>query len=228
MKKLLALACLFVATAAPAQQPITWRFDNLATIGNNSVSTVGAPKVIDTNIGKAVHFEGHGDTGDALFFDTLPLTGTLPYTWEVIFRPSSAGAPAQRFFHLQEAGSQSRRLFEIRIVDSKWCLDVFAANYPTGTPPRSAVMLFCDAKHLLPLDQWYAVAAVYDGKILRGYINGVLQAETPVDLLPLGPGGTSVGTRFNKRDFFTGDVFSARFSRSALAVSDLLKIPEHK
>jgi hypothetical protein len=28
-------------------------------------------------------------------------------------------------------------------------------------------MLNCDAGHLFPLDRWYAIAAVYDGKVLR-------------------------------------------------------------
>jgi hypothetical protein len=52
-----------------------------------------------------------------------------------------------------------------------------------------------------------------------------LQGEIAVDLLPLGPGRTSIGTRIDRRNFFTGDIFLARFTNSALPVAELLKVP---
>jgi len=76
-----------------------------------------------------------------------------------------------------------------------------------------------------PLDQWYAVAATWDGTTLRGYVNGQLQGEAAGTLTPLGSGTTSVGTRIDKRDFFTGDVFSARFSPKVIAPSGFLTVP---
>jgi hypothetical protein len=88
-------------------------------------------------------------------------------------------------------------------------------------------MLNCDEQHLFPLDHWYALTTTYDGTTLRTYIDGILQGETAVALLPLGKGGTSVGTRYTKRDYFTGDMFSARFTAKALAPADFLKVPKH-
>ncbi len=229
MMKRAVLGCLLLSSlAAMSQQSITWRFDNLSHIGGNAPTIIGAPRLIDTDLGKAIHFEGNATAGDALFFDTLPLSGTLPYTWEVIFRPSSAGGKEQRFFHLQEDGTETRRLFETRLIDGKWCLDSFAVNVVPNETAHSAVLLKCDAEHLFPLDRWYAVAAIYDGKTLRSYINGILQGEADVKLFPLGRGGVSVGTRYNKRDFFTGDVFSARFTVRPLPLSELLKVPVEK
>jgi hypothetical protein len=225
MRRLLLAAVMVWSVTAVAQKPVVWRFDNVTSIGGLPVTTIGSPKLVDTDLGKAIHFEGKGEVGDALYVDTLPLTGTLPYTWEVVFRPSSAGTPTQRFFHLQEAASQSRRMFELRIIEGKWCLDSFATNTPAGEPAPSAVILKCDVEHLHPLDQWYAIAAVYDGTTLRSYVNGVLQGEAPVKLSPLGKGGTSIGTRYNKKDFFTGDVFSARFTSEALSINKLLQLP---
>jgi hypothetical protein len=228
MKNLL-LTLLFITATLPVQQPApqsaTWRFDNLTKIGGVQPTVIGAPKVIATDIGKAVHFEGNNSAGDALFLDTLPLTGTLDYTLELIFRPSSKGQTEQRIFHLQEEGTQSRRMFEIRIHDDKWCVDTVAVNEVPGQPARSGIMLNCDPQHLFPLDRWYAIATTYDGKMLRTYVNGALQGEVAVALLPLGKGGTSIGTRYTKRDYFTGDMFSARFTRRALAPAELLKVP---
>lgn len=228
MKRLVsvwALVVLASAIAASAQQPGVWRFDNVNKIGGVQPVAVGSPKVIDTDIGKAIHFEGNNTAGDALFVPALPLTGALDYTLELIFRPSSKGQTEQRILHLQEDGTQSRRMFEIRIHDDKWCIDTVAVNQVSGEPMHSGIMLNCDAQHLFPLDRWYAIATTYDGKMLRTYVNGILQGEVAVALLPLGKGGTSIGTRYTKRDYFTGDMFSARFSSKALAPDEFLRVP---
>ncbi len=143
----------------------------------------------------------------------------------MIFRPSAGGQTEQRIFHLQEDGTQSRRMFEIRIHEDKWCIDTVAVNEVAGQPARSGIMLNCDAQHLFPVDRWYAIATTYDGKMLRTYVNGILQGEMAVALLPLGKGGTSIGTRYTKRDYFTGDMFEARFSTKALSPDQFLKVP---
>src|SRR5581483_1643183 len=244
--KLLAAAILTLAVPATAQQAITWRFGNLSKIGGVPVATIGHPQVVDTSIGKAIHFEGHGDpdpanpqsgnpTGDALLLNTAPLSGFPTYTFEVIFRPSSKGAPAQRFFHMQDANSPSRRMFEIRIVNHQWCLDTVAIDIATvgidsarqqqGSPEHHGFTIVRDPPHLHPLDRWYAVAATYDGKILRGYVDGQLQGQISVNLSPLPPGTTSIGTRIDRRDFFTGDLYSARFTPRVLPPADFLKVP---
>jgi len=225
MKRLFLALALFAPTL-PAQQPITWHFDNLTSIGGNPATIIGAPKVVSTDLGKAIHFEGNNTAGDAIFLPTLPLTGTLDYTLELIFRPSPRGQTEQRIFHLQEDGTQSRRMFEIRIHDDKWCIDTVAVSAVGGQPDdRAGIMLNCDAQHLFPVGHWYAVATTYDGKVLRTYVNGILQGESAVALRPLGKGGTSIGTRYTKRDYFTGDIFAARFSTKALPVGQLLKVP---
>ncbi len=224
MRALFAGAMLLATTAAGAQQTV-WRFDSVTRVAGHAVTAVGAPAVVETELGKAVHFNGHGATGDALFVDDNPLAGTPDYTFEVIFRPSSAGMPEQRFFHVQESASESRRMFELRIHDGKWCLDAVAIMARAGEPTKSGVILQCDAAHLFPLDRWYAIQAAHDGKMLRAYVDGALQGEIAVALAPLGPGGTSVGTRYTRRDFFTGDIFSARFTPRALAPAEFMRVP---
>lgn len=233
--KLLAAAIIMLAVSAVAQQAVTWRFENLTKIGGAQVTTMGEPQVVETPIGKAIHFEGRGrasganpnsgdPSGDAIFLNAAPLSGDAVYTFEVIFRPSSKGAPAQRFFHMQDSNSQSRRMFEIRIVNNEWCLDTVGIDAGRG-PEQHGVALNCDAAHLHALDRWYVVAATYDGKTLRGYVDGELQGEIAVTLAPLPPGTTSVGTRIDKRDFFTGDVYAARFTPRVLSTRDFLKVP---
>lgn len=207
--------------AAPPAPPNsqTWTFDRLDKIGGHKPTLAGEPRVIDTPLGKAVEFDG---VDDALFFDVHPLAGAETFTWEAVFRPDG-GAEEQRWFHLNEtpaagADTENRMLFEIRVVDGQWCLDTFveAGN------ARKALL---DRSHLHPLGAWHHVAAVYDGRELRSYINGEQDGGAAIKLAPQGPGRTSVGVRINKLFYFKGAVRQARFTPRALAPDEFLKLP---
>ena len=191
-----------------------WRFDRLENIGGHTTKVEGQPRLIDTPFGKAVEFNG---AGDALFIEGHPLAGAATFTWEVIFRPDSNGKPAQRFFHMQEIGSDTRLLFETRLVEGNWYLDSFA-----NTPAGSKALIDKNLVH--PLDRWYHVAMVYDGRMFRNYVNGVMQGEAEVKLAPQGAGRTSVGVRINRVDYFKGAIRLARMTKRALAVNEFLKV----
>jgi hypothetical protein len=134
--------------------------------------------VIATPGGKAVEF---GGVDDALFLNVHPLAGVDAFTWEVIFRPDVGGAAEQRFFHFQEKGTETRMLFEIRVIDGKWCLDSFALS---GTESKALM----DRSKLHTLGAWHHAAAVYDGKQYRNYVDGVLQNSAELHLAPQGAG----------------------------------------
>ncbi|WP_420238835.1 LamG domain-containing protein [Telmatobacter bradus] len=223
------LSCALLASHAqatpqpPAPQPEqTWRFDNLSSIGGHPVQVVGHPELIGTPYGKAVQFHGPGNgQGDGIFVPAHPLAGASTYTWEVIFRPDADGPQAQRFFHLQEQNpdtgedTPNRMLFEIRIVDGQWCLDSYAksnASYRT--------LLNCKALH--PLGQWYRMAVVYDGHMLRNYVDGELQGEGELTLTPQLAGRSSVGMRINNRDPFKGAILLSRTVPRALTPAEFL------
>ncbi len=199
--------------AAPSGE--LWRFDRLDRIGGHQTSLLGHPHLIDTPYGGAVVFNG---VDDGIFLDVHPLAGTEKFTWEVIFRPDPGGAPEQRFFHLQEEGTDSRMLFEIRVVGNQWCLDSFAK---TGSGARALL----DRGKLHPLGAWYVVAAVYDGKEFSNYVDGELQGSGELHLSAQKAGRTSVGVRINKVNYFKGAVLTARMTPSALPPSEFLKKP---
>lgn len=229
------LLVAFAALAAPATaksagkdgaadqavpRVITWRFDRTDTIGGRHTRVFGHPSVIESPFGKAMQFNG---IDDALIVPEHPLAGASKYTWEVIFRPDG-GAFAQRFFHLQEQDpatgqdTGNRMLFEIRVVNDKWCLDSFASS-----GENHLTLLNCKLLH--PLGKWYVVTAVYDGKELRNYVDGQLQGEGPLDLKPQLPGRSSVGMRINQKYFFHGAILLARMTPRALPVNQFLKLP---
>ncbi len=204
---------ILLAALAAAAAGETWRFDNLERIGGHAVKVLGHPHVIASPKGKAVEFNG---VDDALFFEVHPLAGATQFTWEVIFRPDKDGKPEQRFFHLQENGAETRMLFETRLIGDQWCLDAFVRT-------DAGQQALLDRTKLHPSGQWYHAAAVYDGKELRSYVNGVLELKSDLKFVPQKAGRTSAGVRINLRDYFKGAIREARMTRSALPPSKFLK-----
>jgi hypothetical protein len=207
------------STAPPFE---LWTFDRLDTLGGHKTTVLGHPRVIETPGGKAVEFNG---VGDALFIDVHPLAGAETFTWEVIFRPDADGKPEQRFFHLQERDAKTgsdttnRLLFEIRIINGRWCLDSFAKS-------GDASQALMDRQLLHPSGAWYHVAMVYDGREFRNYVNGIQEGVAQLRLPPQGPGRSSAGVRINRVDYFKGAIRLAKFTRRALTTAEFLKLPQ--
>jgi hypothetical protein len=189
----------------------TWTFDRLDRIGGYRTTILGAPRVVDTTVGKAIEFDG---VEDAIFVDVHPLAGAETFTWEAIFRPDG-GQPEQRWFHLQESGSENRTLFEIRVIDGQWCLD----SYGHSGEAQQALM---DRTRLHRLGVWYHVASVYDGREFRNYVNGIQEGAARIRFAPQGPGRTSMGVRINRINYFKGAIHLARFTRRALMPAEFL------
>jgi len=215
------MTALVAADGPPADTPSeTWIFDSLSKIGGHAATAMGHPRVIDSPVGKAVEFNG---VDDGLEIDVHPLAGAEAYTWEAVFRPDGGNAE-QRWFHLEEnpatgSDADNRMLFEIRVIDGKWCLDAFNKS-------ATAQKALLNRNNLHPLGAWYHVAAVYDGTELRSYINGVPDGAGQVHLTPQGPGKTTVGVRMNRLFYFKGAVHMARFTRRALSPAEFLKPPK--
>lgn len=206
---LLVSACATVGR--PAARQTVWTFDRLSDIGGERTMVEGGPALIDSPYGQAVLFDG---VDDALFIDRHPLAGAQTFTFEALFRPDG-GAFEQRWFHLAEeapAGqppSQTRFLFEIRVVGDRWYLDAF-----TRGPGYNHTLIF--PERLYPCGQWFHVAQTFDGATYRAYVDGVLQGQAPLAFTPQGPGRASVGCRMNRVNFFKGAVRQARFTHAAL------------
>src|SRR5688572_13900332 len=105
-----------------------WTFDRIDRVGGHPTTVMGNPRVVETSVGRAIEFDG---VDDALFLDVHPLAGAATFTWEAIFRPDG-GEREQRWFHLQETGTENRMLFEIRVIGDRWFLDSFTFS-PTGS-----------------------------------------------------------------------------------------------
>jgi hypothetical protein len=202
--------------AASANVPgaVVWTMDNLRSIGGHPTSVAGAPVVIDTPAGKAIQFDGNDD---ALFVNHHPLAGLPQFTVEVIFRPDAGGAPAQRYFHMQENGSEAKVLFETRLSGNTWVADVFVES------AAGEVALYTP-RLVHPLGAWYHVAAVVDGKRAYHYVNGVEESAVNLAFQPHRQGRTSIGVRLTRMYFFKGAIRVARFTPRVLTPAEFLRV----
>lgn len=208
-----AILCIVVSANA-ADQPVVWNFDQLETIGGNKATILGSPRVIDAEPGKAVEFDGKQD---AIFLDASPLAGLKQFTVEIVFRPYADGPKEQRFFHLQETGSENRVLFETRLTDDgHWFLDTFIKS-----GDGDYTQLAKDSLH--PLGPWYAAALVMDGKTMRHFVNGKEELSTEIKFAPQGKGQTSIGVRINNVFWYKGAVRQVRITPSVLSPKEFLK-----
>src|SRR5688572_1432473 len=214
LPRLFLLLALIATKPLLADEPVVWNLNSLETVGGHKTTIVGAPRLIDTPQGKAVEFDGQDD---GLFLDVNPMAGLKQFTAEVIFQPAAGGPKEQRFVHMQEDGSESRLLFEIRLTDdNRWFLDAFIksgdGNYT----------LYAE-KSTHPIGAWYHAAIVMDGMMMRHYVNGVEELSTPINYKPQNAGRTSVGVRLNKVSWYKGAVRQLRITPAALAPSQFLK-----
>ena len=193
---------------------LTWKIDDLKKIGGHKVDVLGDPKVVNTEKGKGIVFDG---VDDGIFINTDPLAGAAQFTVEAVFRPDAGGGVEQRWLHIEDTDNvESRALLEIRLNGNEWFLDTFIKS----SDNRSA--LFAENfKH--PVGKWYHVALVFDGKEMRHYVDGKLEMSGKITIKPFGKGVTSIGVRQNKVYWFKGSVRKTRFTNRALTQTEFMK-----
>src|SRR5262245_30327648 len=206
---------LFAQPAALVSKGVAnWNFDGLDTLGGHKLTVVGQPKLIDTPQGKALEFDG---VDDAIFLETNPLTGLAAFTVEVLFQPYAGGPKEQRFFHLQETGSENRVLFETRLTDDgQWFLDTFVKS-----GDGNYTQLAKDSLH--KLGPWYHAALTVDSKQMRHFVNGREELATAIEFKPQGAGQTSLGVRFNKVYWYKGAIRQVRITPRNLSPAEILQ-----
>lgn len=218
MKKGLCFLSVFsclLATAANANTSVEWPLDNLNRIAGQPTKVLGDPKVITTEYGKAVEFDG---IDDGIIIDTNPVEGMQTFTAEVIFKPYSGGNAEQRFVHFQEYNNNDRVLFETRLVkDNHWFIDTFMQT----EGDKNTLYGIGDKR---PLDQWYHAAVVVDGRNFKQYVNGKMQLSTELQHIPFSAGETSLGVRLNKVHWYKGAILKLRFTPRALTPDEFLSL----
>ncbi|MFI1745468.1 LamG-like jellyroll fold domain-containing protein [Thalassobellus sediminis] len=197
-----------------AQEPIFWQVDNLSIIGGNNVEIIGNPKVIETDIGSAVEFNG---IDDGLIVANNPMAGVTAFTVEIIFKPYTSGGTEQRFLHFQQDDS-NRILIELRNNnDDNWTLDTFIKS---GSSSKALL----DYSFTHNLDTWNHAALTYKDGVMAHYVNGQKELEGNVDYQIINSGQTSLGVRLNKVSWFKGAIHSVKVTPSVLSPTEFMEI----
>ena len=217
MRPLVAIAVVVWIASATAQPSsiVEWRLDNLARLGGTAIQLIGAPAVVETDIGPSIAFNG---VSDGLLLDRNPIEGLSRFTIEVLFAVDADGPFEQRFLHIQEADGENRALVELRLRDGRWALDSYLRH-------GDAQLTLLDETKQHPAGGWHVSTTTFDGKVMKHFVDGIEQGRGPVEFRALKPGRASIGVRQNRVSWFKGKIHTVRVTPDALAPSRFLKAP---
>jgi hypothetical protein len=182
-----------------------WILSNFTENPQEEVKIEGKPGILECKYGKAVTFDG---SADAIFLNSMPLTGLDQFTIELIFQPASGGNFEQRFIHLGEVQGD-RVLLELRSTEAGWYFDGFIK-----AGEQNCTLI--DPQLLHSPDQWYHVAYVADNGKLATFVNGKKELEGNIVMAPVKGDKTSVGVRQNGVSWFKGAIYKIRITNKAL------------
>jgi acetyl esterase/lipase len=199
-------ASLASALPAAAGDTVVWRVDSVTRIGGHAVTLSGTPRVVATDIGPAVAFDG---AADGLFIEANPLAGLPRFTIDLVFQPAPDGAEEQRILHVEETGGIDRALLEIRQQrDGAWALDTYLRS-------GEERLTLLDRRLAHPAARWHVATLTYDGTTMTHFVDGVREQSGAVAFAALAAGRTSIGVRLNRVSWFKGLVHSIRFTPRA-------------
>jgi len=225
-----ALASIFLLSNCSTKKEEVWNLDNLEKVGGHNVTVLGNPQVIETEIGKAIYFDGDGDL---LLVDFNPLGNTTEFTVEVVFKPEACYPEniAPRFLHFQDPDDpeQKRLMIELRLNENNECyLDGFLNT-------DSSKLTLIDENQVHPTEVWLhgavtyknKVFTTYKNKVFTTYVNGEKQLSGVVEyensfMNPTGK--VSIGGRMNKVNWFRGTIKTLKVTNVALEPKDFIFI----
>ena len=220
---LVLLFCTFIVTSLCVANPVDdglvgyWSFNEGAgktaadVSGNGHDGKIeGAPKWVEGKFGSALDFDGEDDHVVIPDDDALDLTDNVTYmAW---FSPNDV-LTSRRMI------SKNDSVFVIfDFGNSKESIDFLVKPDNANVESKTT-----DWK----VGEWYHFAGTFDGKTLKVYINGKLEAEKPNNV-PIAPsdldlwiGGDDYG---RPTDHFPGKIDEVRIYEKALSEADIQKV----
>ena len=203
-----------------------WELNSLKKIGGHPVQVFGNPKIVKTEIGKAIRFDG---LDDRLLVDNNPLGDAKEFTIEVIFKPNPAYHISQqpRFIHFQDLSDTlkgwdfaNRIMIELRLTPkNEWYLDGFML-----TDAGELTLVNKNLTH--PTDQWSHAALTYKDNTFKTFVNGIEETSGKVmftNRILNKDGNVSIGGRMNQRFYYCGLIKQLKVTHQALMPEQFTK-----
>ncbi|MFO7668606.1 MAG: LamG-like jellyroll fold domain-containing protein [Bacteroidales bacterium] len=200
-----------------------WDISNLENFGGHTVTALGDPQVVSTEMGNAVQFDG---VEDRLLVDFNPIMDAKEFTVELIFKPDACypNQTEPRFLHIQDPDDpQAKRvMIELRInADNQCYLDGFINT-------DSDNLTLIDETLVHPTEVWQHVAITYKDSTFTTYFNGIKELSGTLhytDAIVNTHGKTSLGGRMNHVSFYAGLIKTLKVTHTCLEPEDFI-IPE--
>lgn len=204
-----------VSAYSQEKKPIVWRLDSTLKIGGITPIVMGDPKPVKDDEFTSFYFNGESD---GIILPVNPVHRLKKFTVEVLFKPSSEGNREQRFVHFQDKNG-NRGLVEVRLENGEWWLDTYLH---VGKTDKGLTLVDRTRRH--PCDHWYWAALVYDGKVMKHYLNAEEELSGEINFGPMESGVISLGVRLNQVFWFKGNISEIRFYSKPLKKENLQKI----
>ena len=195
-----------------------WDISSLELIGGHEVIILGDPRVVPTEIGDAVLFDGDCDR---LLVDFNPIMDAKEFTVELVFKPDACYPKNTdpRFLHIMDPDDpdEKRVMIELRIDASNQCyMDGFIKTDAGSLPLKDETLVH-------PTEVWQHVAITYKDSTLTTYFNGVEELSGTLhysNAVVNTTGKTSIGARMNEVKFYSGLIKTLKVTHSKLSPKD--------
>lgn len=197
-----------------------WVLDNIENIGGYTVSVLGDPQIIKTDLGNAVEFDGNADQ---LVVDSNPINTSKEFTVELIFMPYACypDNTEPRFVHIQDPNDpeEKRVMMELRVNKNNECyLDGFIK-----TDFENLTLI--DEALVHTTEVWHHAAITYSDSIFTTYFDGVKELSGIIkytDEIVNPEGKTSLGARMNNRSYYKGLMKAFKVTHAVLDPNDFI------
>jgi hypothetical protein len=204
-----------------------WELTSLKKIGGHSVQVFGNPKIVNTDLGKAILFNG---INDRVLVNYNPVGDSKEFTIEVIFKPDAAYNVSQqpRFLHFQDLSdtlsgwnAAHRIMMELRLTpENEWYLDGFLL-----TDAGERTLQNKNLKH--PTNKWTHAALTYKNDTLRTFVNGIEELSGTVSYknrILNKTGNVSIGGRMNRLNYYCGLIRELKVTQKALKPQEFINV----
>ena len=200
-----------------------WKFDegSGATISDSSgngnsgmlASGLASPSWVPGRIGSALSFDGSDDSASVPDSQSLNITGNQ-------FSISAWVNPRAQSNPFADIVSKRSGLLTQYFLWENWDSATRQVDFATGLYNGTNVYVSSPTFH--PLNQWYQVAAVYNGTRLRLFVDGSLEIDQRVtgNLLPLNMPVT-IGFTPSFNYYFNGTIDDVRIYNRSLSQDDI-------
>ena len=182
--------------------------------GDNDGKIMGKPEIVEGKIGEALHFDGEDDYVEVESNESLTSEEYSIDTWVMGDGPPTVGGACRQW--IAKGEGCGTYVFSWDHGGSEFVPSI-AFQTAGGAWPAAKI------EESLKGEEWYHIVGIWDGKILKIYLNGKLSKETKVGDSPvIDDGPVQIGGCNKVGNMFKGAVDEVKIYNRALTEDEVL------